>query len=187
MIVGPWAKPKIYPDIKGILENPEAALQRFKQFGTDITKLPGLDKAGAFKGVIKDGKVNKDALIEGIGGLLSGSQPAATEPAAPAAPAAQPQAAAPPQAPAQPEPIVKDGKVNKDALIQGLGGLLTGNEPTPQQPQAAPAPQPAPKPTAQPQAQKKTPAQIKAERKREQKRQAEEAAQQLLNNFFGGH
>jgi AsmA protein len=81
MIVGPWAKPKIYPDIKGILEDPQAALQNFKQFGKDVTKLPGLDKAGAFKGVIKDGKVNKDALIGGIGGLLSGSQPDATQPA----------------------------------------------------------------------------------------------------------
>jgi len=81
MIVGPWAKPRIYPDIKGILEDPQAALQNFKQFGKDVTKLPGVDKAGAFKGVIKDGKVNKDALIEGIGGLLSGSQPDATQPA----------------------------------------------------------------------------------------------------------
>jgi len=81
MIVGPWAKPKIYPDIKGILEDPQAAIQNFKQFGKDITKLPGLDKAGAFKGVINDGKVNKDALIEGIGGLLNQSQPDATQPA----------------------------------------------------------------------------------------------------------
>ena len=181
MIVGPWGKPKIYPDIKGILEDPQAALQRFKQFGKDVTKLPGLDKAGAFKDVVKDGKVNKDALIEGIGGLLSGSQPAATEPAAPAAPAAQPQAAAPPKAPAQPQPIIKDGKVNKDALIEGLGGLLNQNQPA-----AQPAPKSAAQPKAQPAQPKKTKAQIKAEKKREQKRQAEEAAQQLLNNFFGG-
>jgi len=181
MIVGPWGKPKIYPDIKGILEDPQAALQRFKQFGKDVTKLPGLDKAGGFKDVVKGGKVNKDALIEGIGGLLSGSQPAATEAAAPAAPAAQPQAAAQPKAPAQPQPIIKDGKVNKDALIEGLGGLLNQNQPA-----AQPAPKSAAQPKAQPAQPKKTKAQIKAEKKREQKRQAEEAAQQLLNNFFGG-
>ncbi len=42
MIVGPWAKPKIYPDIKGILENPVAAYERFKEFGDGVAKLPGL-------------------------------------------------------------------------------------------------------------------------------------------------
>jgi AsmA protein len=193
MIVGPWGRPKIYPDIKGILENPAAAYERFKNFGKDISKLPGLetiDKTGALKDVIKGGKVNKDALIEGIGGLLTGSQPAATQPAASAAPAEQPQAAATPQAPAPARPPIEDGKVNKDALIQELGGLLNKNQPAPVQPQAAPPPQPAPQPAAQPQAQppqlQKTPAQIKAEKKREQKRQAKEAAEQLLNNFLGG-
>ena len=188
MIVGPWGNPKIYPDLKGILQDPVAAYERFKNFGKDISKLPGLDKAGALNDVIKGGKFNKDALIEGVGGLLTGGQPAATEPVAPAAPAEQPQAAAPPQAPVPSQPLVEDGKINKDALIQGLGGLLNKNQPAPA-PQAAP-PQPAPQPATQPQAQppqlQKTPAEIKAERKREQKRQAKEAAEQLLNNLFGG-
>ncbi len=96
MIVGPWAKPKIYPDIKGILENPAEAYQRFKQFGKDVSKLPGLDKdkTGALQNVIKDGKVNKDALIEGIGGLLGGSQ-AAPAPQATVEPEAQPKTTQP--------------------------------------------------------------------------------------------
>lgn len=77
MIVGPWVKPKIYPDIKGILENPAEAIARYKQFGKDLKKLPGLGgTAGALDGVVKDGKIDKGKLIEGIGGLLGGTQPA---------------------------------------------------------------------------------------------------------------
>jgi AsmA protein len=74
MIVGPWSNPKFYPDIKGILQDPEAAYQRFKQLGKDVSKLPGADTVDSFKDVVKDGKVNKDALIEGIGGFLGGTQ-----------------------------------------------------------------------------------------------------------------
>jgi AsmA protein len=91
MIVGPWSKPKFYPDIKGILQNPQAAIQQFKQFGKDASKLPGVDKAGAFKGVVKDGKVNKDALMEGIGGLLGGTQTQTQPQGAAATPQATPQ------------------------------------------------------------------------------------------------
>ncbi|MEZ5873591.1 MAG: AsmA family protein [Hyphomicrobiales bacterium] len=99
MIVGPWAHPKIYPDIKGILENPQAAIERFKQFGDGMSNLPGADKVDqvkAFKDVVKDGKVNQDALMEGIGGLLGGSQATgATTPEATATPDAAPDATAP--------------------------------------------------------------------------------------------
>ncbi|MDX2317471.1 MAG: AsmA family protein [Hyphomicrobiaceae bacterium] len=90
MIVGPWAKPKIYPDIKGILQDPAAAYERFKQFGDEVKTLPGLekiDKNGVLSNVIKDGKVDEDALIEGLGGLFNKNQPAAVQPnAAPTAP-----------------------------------------------------------------------------------------------------
>jgi AsmA protein len=99
MIVGPWAKPKIYPDIKGILENPAAAYEQFKQFGDGVAKLPGLDKidkTGALQNAVKGGKVNKDALIEGLGGLLGGTQPdSAPAPKATAEPDAQPKVAKP--------------------------------------------------------------------------------------------
>lgn len=97
MIVGPWAKPKIYPDIKGILENPAEAIARYKQFGKDLKKLPGLGgTAGTLEGVVKDGKIDKGKLIEGIGGLLGGTQAAPTPNAAP-----QPKAAPAPNAATQ--------------------------------------------------------------------------------------
>jgi len=80
MITGPWSHPKFYPDIKGILENPAEAYQRYKEFSKGVKNLPGLDGtgAGALSNVIKDGKVDKDALIGGIGGLLGGTQAAPT-------------------------------------------------------------------------------------------------------------
>jgi AsmA protein len=93
MISGPWGAPKIYPDIKGILENPTAAYEQLRQLGTGVVKLPGmdkLDKTGTLQSVIKDGKVNKDALMQGLGGLLNKNQPAAVQPEA-----AQPAATAP--------------------------------------------------------------------------------------------
>ena len=84
MVVGPWAKPKIYPDIKGILENPAEAIARYKQFGKDLKKLPGLGgTASTLDGVVKDGKIDKGKLIEGLGGLLGGTQAAPTPNAAP--------------------------------------------------------------------------------------------------------
>jgi len=97
MIEGPWSKPKIYPDIKGILQNPAQAYERYKDFTKGVKNLPGLDgKNGALSNVLKDGKVDKDALIQGIGGLLGGTQ-AAPAPATDAAvaPNAQPQPAQP--------------------------------------------------------------------------------------------
>lgn len=76
MISGPWSRPKFYPDIKGILQNPAQAYQRYKEFTKGAKNLPGLDNAGALSNVVKDGKVDKDALMEGIGGLLGGTQAA---------------------------------------------------------------------------------------------------------------
>ena len=100
MIVGPWNKPKFYPDIKGILENPTQAYERYKEFTKGVKNLPG--GAGALSNVIKDGKVDKDALIGGIGGLLGGTQ---------AAPSPGTDAAATPDA----EPAGKNSKKNKSA------------------------------------------------------------------------
>jgi AsmA protein len=103
MISGPWDKPKIYPDIKGILENPTAAYERLRQLGNGVVKLPGmdkLDKTGTLPSVIQDGKVNKDALIQGLGGLLNKNQPAAVQPEAAPTPATTP---APPAMSTAPE------------------------------------------------------------------------------------
>lgn len=113
-IVGPWAKPKFYPDLKGILQDPAAAYERFKNFGDGVTKLPGLDKidkTGALSNIIKDGKINKDALIQGLGGLLNKNRPAAA-----------PANAAPPKKGKKKKQKVDAEDIAKDLLQNFLGG-----------------------------------------------------------------
>ena len=102
MISGPWGTPKIYPDIKGVLDNPTAAYEQLRQLGNGVVKLPGmdkLDKTGTLPRVIQDGKVNKDALIQGLGGLLNKNQPPAVQSEAAPTTATAPASQAIPTAP----------------------------------------------------------------------------------------
>jgi len=55
VIDGSWAQPRFYPDVAGILEDPEAAYARLRQMGQGLF---GKDGAGL------------DTLINGIGGLI---------------------------------------------------------------------------------------------------------------------
>lgn len=61
IIKGPWSNPQIYPDIEGILQNPEAAYKALKDVGG------GLGKA------LKDGK--PDELLDNLLGTKSGDAP----------------------------------------------------------------------------------------------------------------
>ena len=63
---GPWSSPRIYPDIAGILDNPDAAFAKLRDMGQGL-----FGKGGLFGGDGKDGQ-SKDGnkLIEGIGGLI---------------------------------------------------------------------------------------------------------------------
>ena len=36
MIDGPWAEPRIYPDMAGILDNPDAAYAKLKEMGKGL-------------------------------------------------------------------------------------------------------------------------------------------------------
>ncbi|MGZ3271631.1 MAG: hypothetical protein ACXU71_11735, partial [Croceibacterium sp.] len=55
VIDGPWAEPRIYPDMQGILDNPDAAYAKLKEMGK-----------GLFGG--------SGAGLGGLGGLLGGGQ-----------------------------------------------------------------------------------------------------------------
>jgi AsmA protein len=175
IISGPWASPRIYPDIKGILENPVAAyeqLNKLNQLGGGLVKMPTVDQLGEKVGlpdgvplsnVIKDGKIDKDALqqgaIEGLGQLLNKQ----TKQKSAAPPAATPVTTAPdnPADTAPKKPVV----------------------PKPPAQSAAP---PAETVSGKPPAQKPlTKAEQKKQRKQEQKREAEEAAKQILQNLLG--
>jgi AsmA protein len=129
VIAGPWAAPKFYPDIAGILNDPAAAYQQLQNFGKGLVKLPGLNEIdktgtlGGLPGVVKDGKIDQDALrdtaIQGIGTLLGAPQLPATQPVAPAPkPAAVVPKAKPKEATAKPkEPAA--GSKSKQATTGG--------------------------------------------------------------------
>ena len=102
MIAGPWAKPSIYPDIEGILQDPAAAYEQLNRLGGGLVSLPGAGATGsvsAIGGLIKNGKVGTDALqqgaLGGIGALLGGQGQPSTDEAEASAP--QPAAKAKPK------------------------------------------------------------------------------------------
>jgi AsmA protein len=117
-INGPWAAPSIYPDIAGILENPQAAYEKLSKLGGGLVKLPSADSlggafsstggiAGLVKGkaggsiedLIKADQGSGQGVVQGLGQLL-GAEQAAAPAAAPAEPAA----------PQVKEPAKKKGK-----------------------------------------------------------------------------
>ena len=57
MIDGPWAEPRIYPDMAGILDNPDAAYAKLKEMGKGLF---GKDGGGL------------DALLGGLSGAQGG-------------------------------------------------------------------------------------------------------------------
>jgi AsmA protein len=154
VIAGPWAAPRIYPDIKGILENPAQAYDQLRQLGGGLVSLPGIDKLGEKVGIggatgsvplqdiVKDGKINKDALrqgaIEGLGALINNQKPGKQAPPPPAdnaavqppaqpaaAPVAEPAAAPPPAA--APAPAKKKKQKPEDIAKDVMKDLLFGN------------------------------------------------------------
>jgi len=70
MIAGPWDAPKIYPDMQGILENPDAAYAKLKEMGKGLFG-PNSGGLGAVLGP------NSGGLGAALGGLLGGGQPGA--------------------------------------------------------------------------------------------------------------
>jgi AsmA protein len=62
MIEGPWGAPRIYPEMQGMLDNPEAAYAKLKEMGKGLF---GANGAG----------LNSGGIGAAIGGLLGGGQP----------------------------------------------------------------------------------------------------------------
>lgn len=65
VISGPWAEPRIYPDMAGILDNPDAAYAKLKEMGQGLFGPGGLNGLGG---------------LSGLGGL-GGSAPGGSAPA----------------------------------------------------------------------------------------------------------
>jgi AsmA protein len=91
-INGPWASPRIYPDIAGILDNPEAAYAKLKQMGIGLFA-PG--EPGSESGNGGDGSSLGDSLgnliQQGLNAARSRNRPpdSPNDPSAPNAPSQQ--------------------------------------------------------------------------------------------------
>lgn len=74
IVQGPWASPRIYPEMTGILENPEAAYSQLRQMGQGLFGQPSADGIGQAIGTI----------IQGLGtGQKPANAPPSTDPNAP--------------------------------------------------------------------------------------------------------
>lgn len=106
MIEGPWGAPKIYPDMQGILDNPDAAYARLKEMGKGLF---GPNSGGL--GAALD--PNSGGLGAALGGLLGGQQ---------GGPGGQP--GAPGQGAASGQGTGKPGDLLNGPLGETIGKLL---------------------------------------------------------------
>jgi AsmA protein len=98
VIDGPWAEPRIYPDVAGILDNPDAAYAKLKEMGKGLfgpggglSGLGGLGESGSGDGGQADqlGKLGEtlgNLLQQGLSARRNISPPASSTPGAPPAP-----------------------------------------------------------------------------------------------------
>ena len=139
MIEGPWVSPRIYPEMQGILDNPQAAYAKLKEMGKGLF---GANGQGLSQGL--NGLSN---LLNGVQGGGTGAQPGTGQ--APAGAAA-----------GQNNPLGGQlGDTIGNLLQQGLSTLNQGSasrpsrglaQPNPDAPVAAtPPPAPPPADTAE--------------------------------------
>ena len=75
MIEGPWGSPRIYPEMQGILDNPDAAYARLKQMGKGLFGEKGAG-LGAAIGSLLGGQPGAAGGQQGGAGGQAGTQPA---------------------------------------------------------------------------------------------------------------
>ncbi|GIQ77339.1 AsmA family protein [Bradyrhizobium sp. RD5-C2] len=135
MIEGPWVSPRIYPEMQGILDNPQAAYAKLKEMGKGLFGANGQALSQGLNGLTN--------LLNGVQGGETGAQPGTGQ--APAGAAAD-----------QNNPLGGQlGDTIGNLLQQGLSTLNQGNasrpsrslaQPAPDAPAAAAPPPPAPPP-----------------------------------------
>ena len=74
IIDGPWAEPRIYPEMSGILENPDQAYARLKEMGKGLFGPDGAGLGAALGGLLngQGGGGQGGHLDEAIGNLIQG-------------------------------------------------------------------------------------------------------------------
>ena len=114
VIDGPWSEPRIYPDMAGILDNPDAAYARLKEMGKGL-----FGPSGGFGGL---------GGLSGLGGSGSGGS--------------APGAGSPGGSSGQPDQLGELGKSLGNLLQQGFGQgrSMPPNSPTPAAPATPSAP-----------------------------------------------
>jgi AsmA protein len=140
VLSGPWSSPKIYPEIQGILDNPDAAYAKLREMGKGLFGPDGaglnniignlgslVGNQGGGNGTSGAGNLLGGGLGQALGGLLGGlgnggggqSRSIPTTPVQPQADAPPPQQAAPPAtAQAAPPPAQQDSQTMNDVLRQ---------------------------------------------------------------------
>ncbi|WP_075215794.1 AsmA family protein [Mongoliimonas terrestris] len=161
ILEGPWAAPRLYPDISGILENPEAAYDKLRALGGAFSRLGKVDErtletvvdqlAPGLGAVVAPGGQGggqggglEDGLGQVLDQLLGGDRTRAPDPAPPppaAAEAAPPAEAPPPEPPPAEQPRADTPPV--DAPVEPP----PADAPSPDAPPADAPPAPAPEPT----------------------------------------
>lgn len=110
MVEGPWVSPRIYPEMQGILDNPQAAYAKLKEMGKGLfgANGQGLSQQGLSQG------------LNGLSNLLNGAQGGGT--------AAQPGGSGQGAAVGQGSPLgAQLGDTIGNLLQQGLSTLNQGN------------------------------------------------------------
>jgi AsmA protein len=137
ILSGPWSSPHIYPEMQGILDNPDAAYAKLREMG---------------KGLFGPNGAGLDKLLGGLGGLggLAGNQ------------GGQPGTTTGTTGGSSTDPLGGIGQTLGNLIQQGLGGMggqgtgapgsSRGRSIPAPQPQAQSAPPAQPQPAPQPQA-----------------------------------
>jgi AsmA protein len=138
MIEGPWGEPRIYPDMQGILDNPDAAYAKLREMGKGLFGADGAGLSAALGGLLGSGQQGAagqgggqngkpgDLLGEALGNLLQqglsglgqgGTSQGAARPNSrrSVAPPAQPADAEPAPAAPSPPAVQSDGEPQADS------------------------------------------------------------------------
>jgi AsmA protein len=117
MIEGPWGEPRIYPEMQGILDNPEAAYAKLKEMGKGLFGPNGAGLGAAFGSLLGNGQGGASSQGAAGGQGAASGQAGANQPANPLG--------------------GQLGETIGNLLQQGLSGLGQGG--TPQQGAARPS------------------------------------------------
>jgi AsmA protein len=75
MIAGPWGSPRIYPEMQGILDNPEAAYGKLKEMGKGLFGQNGAGLGAAIGNLLGGGQQGAASGQQGGAGGQAGTQP----------------------------------------------------------------------------------------------------------------